>query len=39
MGVQLFARKGQDRRLLEVAQAYHEATNWPTATPSHMRGG
>lgn len=39
MGVQLFARKGQDRRLLDVAQAYHEATNWPTATPSHMRGG
>ena len=39
MGVQLFARKGQDKRLLEVAQAYHEATNWPAATPSHMRGG
>jgi amidase len=39
MGVQLFARKGQDKRLLEVAQAYHEATNWPAAPPSHMRGG
>ena len=39
MGVQLFARKGQDKRLLEVAQAYHAATNWPTATPSHMHGG
>jgi amidase len=29
MGVQLIGAKGADRRVLEVAQAYHEATQWP----------
>ncbi|MBR9842796.1 MAG: amidase [Rhodobacteraceae bacterium] len=29
MGMQLIARKGADRALLEIAQAYHAATRWP----------
>ena len=29
MGMQLFARAGADARLLSVAGAYHDATNWP----------
>lgn len=37
MGVQLFAAKGQDARLLQVADAYHRATRWPQNHPPHMR--
>lgn len=33
MGMQLIARKGADRALLEVAQAYHRATHWPEQRP------
>lgn len=33
MGMQLIARKGADRALLEVAEAYHRATHWPEQRP------
>lgn len=33
MGIQLIGRRGDDARLLELAQAYHEATLWPTKRP------
>jgi len=33
MGIQLIGRRGDDARLLELAQAYHEATLWPTRRP------
>jgi amidase len=29
MGMQLIGPRGSDRRLLELAQAWHEATDWP----------
>ncbi|MBM1219306.1 amidase [Ponticoccus sp. SC2-23] len=31
MGMQLIGPRGSDRRLLELAQAWHEATDWPAA--------
>ncbi|CUH53001.1 amidase [Shimia marina] len=33
MGIQLIGAKGQDRRVLEIAQAYHVATQWPQRRP------
>ena len=33
IGMQLFAAAGQDRALLQMAQSYHEATNWPDSHP------
>ncbi|PSL21818.1 amidase [Shimia abyssi] len=33
MGMQLFARKGADVALLQVAEAYHQATGWPQSHP------
>lgn len=33
MGMQLIGRKGADRALLEVAEAYHRATHWPEQRP------
>ncbi|MEQ9693531.1 amidase [Shimia sp. SDUM112013] len=39
MGVQLFARKGADLSLLNVAQTYHEATLWPQKSPPHIHDG
>ncbi|WP_204114017.1 amidase [Shimia biformata] len=37
MGMQLIGRKGDDRRLMAMAQSYHEATLWPQQTPPHIR--
>ncbi|MBE1282394.1 MAG: amidase [Rhodobacteraceae bacterium] len=33
MGVQIFGRMGEDRRILEIGQAYHQATEWPQKVP------
>ncbi len=33
MGVQLIGRHGNDLGLLALAEAYHRATNWPSARP------
>ncbi|WP_372921041.1 amidase [Roseovarius sp.] len=33
MGVQLIGRRGADRALLELGQAYHDATRWPERHP------
>ena len=33
MGLQLIGAPGTDAMLLEVAEAYHRATNWPEARP------
>ncbi|RKT34360.1 amidase [Roseovarius halotolerans] len=33
MGVQLIGRRGADRGLLDLGQAYHEATRWPERNP------
>lgn len=33
MGLQIFGAQGQDRSLLGLGQAYHEATRWPQAAP------
>ncbi|MFN3208908.1 MAG: amidase [Roseovarius sp.] len=33
MGLQLIGRHGDDRRLLELAEAYHTATRWPESRP------
>ena len=34
MGLQLFGRRGDDRAMLELGQAYHEATDWPRRRPA-----
>ena len=39
MGVQLFTAKGRDLDLLNWAQSWHAATNWPEKTISHIRTG
>ncbi|WP_300550905.1 amidase [Roseovarius sp.] len=36
MGIQLIGRRGDDARLLELAQAYHEATLWPQKRPPNI---
>ncbi|QGX98642.1 amidase [Roseovarius faecimaris] len=33
MGIQLIGRHGGDKRLLELAEAYHRRTHWPTRRP------
>ncbi len=33
MGMQIIGAKGADRRVLEIAQAYHAATDWPGQRP------
>ncbi|TCL09743.1 amidase [Shimia isoporae] len=33
MGMQIIGAKGADRTVLEIAQAYHKATNWPEKRP------
>ena len=32
-GVQMFGTRGADRRLLQIAEAYHQATDWPGKRP------
>jgi len=32
-GLQLIGKRGADRQLLEVAQAWHAATDWPGQRP------
>ena len=39
MGMQLIGPRGGDRRLLEIAAAWHEATDWPAARPPPSPGG
>lgn len=36
MGVQLIGAPGADGRLLQIAQAWHSATDWPGARPARM---
>ncbi|MEB8386178.1 amidase [Rhodobacteraceae bacterium KMM 6894] len=36
MGLQLIGRRGSDRALLRVAEAYHAATDWPARRPPPM---
>ena len=31
MGMQIFGPRGADRRILQIGQAYHRATDWPEA--------
>ncbi|MBP0441143.1 amidase [Tianweitania sediminis] len=38
MGMQLIGRRGNDLRLLQLGQAYHEATNWPERRPPVFDG-
>jgi amidase len=33
MGMQLFGRHGDDAGLLQLAQAWHRATDWPNRRP------
>lgn len=34
MGMQIIGAKGADRMVLEIAQAYHKATDWPSKRPA-----
>ena len=36
MGMQLFGRHGDDAGLLQLAQAWHRATDWPNKQPPHL---
>ncbi|MFC2968767.1 amidase [Acidimangrovimonas pyrenivorans] len=36
MGFQLFGPRGADRRILQLGQAYHRATEWPQKRPPAM---
>ena len=36
MGMQLFGRHGDDAGLLQLAQAWHRATDWPNQRPPHQ---
>jgi amidase len=36
MGMQLFGRHGDDAGLLQLAQAWHRATDWPNRRPPHL---
>ncbi len=36
MGMQLIGRRGDDGALLQMAQAWHEATNWPSQRPPEL---
>ena len=33
MGMQIFGPRGADRRILQIAQSYHEQTDWPGTHP------
>ena len=33
MGLQLIGSRGGDRKLLELAQAWHDETDWPRSRP------
>ena len=33
MGMQIIGRRGADARVLEMGEAYHQATNWPERRP------
>lgn len=33
MGMQLIGRRGADLRVLQIGEAYHQATNWPQKMP------
>ena len=35
-GLQLIGAKGQDVALLSIAQAWHEAKDWPNARPPQL---
>lgn len=37
MGIQLIGRKGNDMRLLEIADLYHRHTGWPQRRPPRMQ--
>ncbi|WP_422050325.1 amidase [Shimia sp.] len=37
MGMQIIGAKGADRKVLEIAQAYHSATHWPQQHPPQPR--
>ncbi len=39
MGMQIIGAKGTDVRVLEIAQAYHAATNWPNKRPPRSANG
>ncbi len=39
MGMQIIGAKGTDVRVLEIAQAYHAATNWPNKRPPYSANG
>lgn len=34
MGLQLIGQRGTDARILQIGQAYHDATNWPQQAPA-----
>jgi amidase len=36
MGMQVFGRHGDDAGLLQLAQAWHRATDWPNQRPPHQ---
>ncbi|MDT8856722.1 amidase [Paracoccaceae bacterium Fryx2] len=36
MGMQIFGPRGADRRLLQMGQAWHRATDWPGARPPQL---
>jgi amidase len=36
MGLQIFGARGADLALLELGQAYHEATRWPERRPPEL---
>lgn len=38
MGVQIFGRRGTDRAILRLGQAYHRATDWPARRPPALAG-
>jgi amidase len=35
MGMQLIGRSGADKRVLEIGEAWHRATDWPKRKPPH----
>jgi amidase len=36
MGLQLIGKRGADRQLLELAEAWHAATDWPGQRPPQL---
>ena len=37
MGMQLIGQRGADARILQIGQAYHDATNWPATCPPEIK--